>query len=172
MSFIPLSTAEIATGEPVSNETATKIKDNFNNLDSRTTSLEGGGATVYPPIIMRVNGPYGELGDLALPAEKILKTTCNFNLTVTGVRILIDKAGISGSTEIDIKYKRGSSAWTSILNVRPTVNFSAGDDSTSVNAELNASEVNLQAGDLIRMDILSAQLRASGMLARIDYIKT
>lgn len=172
MTYTPITVSEIATGEPVSNETATKIKDNFESLDGRLTTLEGGGSTVYPPIIFRVNGPYGESGDLAIPANGILKTTLNFNLTVTGVRILIDQAGISGTTEIDLKYKRGVGAWTSIFTGKPSVLHSAGDDSTSVNAVLNMSQVNLQAGDILRLDITSVQARAVGMLIRLDYIKT
>lgn len=172
MAFTPITEAEIKTGEPVSAETQAKIKENFDSLDQRMTTLEGGGSTVYPPIIMRVNGPYGEPGDLQIPADGILKTTPNFNLTVTGARLLIDKAGVSGTTEIDIKYKRGGGAWTSIFTAKPSVASVAGDDATSTNAELNPSHVNLQAGDLIRLDIVSAQKRAVGMLVRLDYIKT
>lgn len=167
-----MTTLEIATGQPVSNETATKIKDNFESLDGRVTTLEGGGSTVYPPVIFRVNGSYGEPGDLAIPANGILKTTLNFNLTVTGVRIIVDQAGVSGTTEIDLKYKRGAGAWTSIFSTKPSVLYSAGDDSTSTNAVLNMSQVDLQAGDILRMDLTSAQARAIGMLVRLDYIKT
>lgn len=172
MTYIPLTTAEIATGQPVSNETATKIKDNFASLDSRTTTLEGGGSTVYPPIIFRVNGPYGESGDLAIPATNLLKTTLNFNLTVTGVRILIDEAGISGTTEIDLKYKRGVGAYTSIFTTKPSLAYSAGNDSTSTNAVLNPAQVNLQAGDILALTITDAQKRAKNFIVRIDYTKT
>lgn len=171
MAFTPISTSEIATGQPVSNETATKIKGNFDSLDSRMTSLEGGGSTVYPPIIMRVNGTYGESGDLVIPANGILKTTLNFNLLITGVRLIIDNAGISGTTEIDLKYKRGVGSYTSIFTTKPSVGFGSGDDATSTNAILNLSQVNLQAGDILRMDITSVQARAVGMMVRIDYIK-
>lgn len=172
MTYVPLTTAEIATGQPVSNETATKIKNNFDSLDSRTTTLEGGGNTVYPPLIFRVNGLYGESGDLAIPAANLLKTTLNFNLTVTGCRILIDEAGISGVTEIDLKYKRGAGAYTSIFTTKPSVDYSAGNDSTSTNAVLNGSEVNLQAGDILALSITDAQKRAKNLIVRLDFIKT
>ena len=172
MAFTALSSAEISTGEPVKNSTQTKIKDNFDNLDSRVTSLEGGSNTVYPPIIMRVNGDYGVSGNLTIPATAILKTTMNFNLTVTGVRLVIDQAGTSGTTEIDLKYKRGAGAYTSILSTKPSVLYSAGNDTTSTNTVLNPSQVNLQAGDILSLDLTQAQSKAVGMMVRIDYTKT
>lgn len=171
MVFTPIQVSEIATGQPVSNETQTKIKENFENLHSRLTTLEGGGSTVYPPIIMRVNGYYGESGDLLIPANNLLTTTLNFNLTVTGVRLICEKAGISGQTVIDLKYKRAAGAWTSILTTKPSVSFSAGDFATSTNAVLNPAEVNLQAGDFISLSVDDAQKRASNLFVRIDYIK-
>ncbi len=171
MSFIPVTTNEIATGEPVSNNVQTKVKENLDNLNARVTTLEGGGSTVYPPIIMRVNGSYGESGDLAIPAVGLLKTTLNFNLTVTGARLIIDQAGISGVTEVDIEYKRGAGSWTSIFTTKPSVSYTAGNDATSTNAQLDAGQVNLQAGDLVRLSISSVQARASGLMVRLDYIK-
>lgn len=172
MSFIPLSENQIATGEPVSSNVQTQIKDNLDNLNSRVTTLEGGGSTVYPPIILRVNGTYGESGDLAIPATGLLKTTLNFNLTIAGVRLIIDQAGISGTTEIDLEYKRGVGSWTSIFSTKPSVAWDAGNDATSTNAILDAGEVNLQAGDLLRLNITSVQARAIGLMVRIDYFKS
>lgn len=172
MAFVPITTAEITTGEPVKSSTQTKIKDNFDNIDSRITSLEGGSNTVYPPIIMRVNGFYGEAGELTIPAVGFLKTTMNFNITITGVRILIDSAGSSGTTEVDLKYKRGAGSYTSIFTTKPSVLYTAGSDSISSNAVLNPTEVNLQAGDILRLDLTSAQAGASGLTVRIDYSKT
>lgn len=172
MAFTPISENEIATGEPVSSSTATLVKENLDNLNSRVTTLEGGGSTVYPPIVLRVNGSYGESGDLAIPATGLLKTTLNFNLTVTGVRLIVDQAGISGTTEIDLEYKRGAGSWTSVFSTKPSLSYTAGNDSTSTNAVLDAGEVNLLAGDLVRLSITSAQARSIGLMARIDYIKS
>lgn len=171
MAYTTITENEIATGEPVSSITQSKIKENFDNLDSRVSTLEGGGQTVYPPMILRVNGSYGESGDLAIPATGILKTTMNFNLTVTGVRLIIDQAGTSGATEVDLEFKRGAGSWTSIFTTKPNVGYAFGNDALSTNAILDASKVNLQAGDLLRLNITSVQARAIGCMVRIDYIK-
>ena len=170
MSFIPISADEIAVGEPVRNDTLTKVLDNFDNHESRILGIETGTGTVYPPIILRVNGSYHQL---LSPGTNILRTTMNFNLTITGVRLLIDVAGASGTTEIDLLYKRGGGSWTSILTTKPSVAYTAGDNAISSNAVLNAGEVDLQAGDLLRLDLTSSQnSAATGFMARIDFNKS
>lgn len=168
-----INTPEITTGEPVKNETLTKIKENFEELDSRVTNLEGGGNTIYPPIVLSVNGSYGEPGDfdVTLHGTGVLKTTLNFPIIITGVRLLIDKAGVSGTTEIDLKYKRGAGAYQSIFTTRPSVGFAAGDDSISTNAVINPSYNSLQAGDILRLDLTGVQNRAVTLTVRIDYVK-
>lgn len=168
-----ITEAEIATGEPVQSKTLTKVRENFDEVDNRVTNLEGGGNTVYPPIILSVNGTYGEPGDfdVALHGTGVLKTTLNFPIIITGVRLLIDKAGVSGTTEIDLKYKRGIGAYQSIFTTRPSVGYGEGDDSISTNAEVNSSYSTLQAGDILRLDVTAVQKRAVTLTVRIDYVK-
>ena len=167
MGFVALTATEIETGKPVANTTWTKTKDNFDNLDARATALEGGATTVYPPIIFRVNGNYS-----GCVYENILKTTLNFNITITGIRILIDSCGFSGTTEITMKWKRAAGAWTSLLTTNPSVAYTAGSDALSTNAVLNSSNVNLLAGDILRLDMVSTQAKGRGFLVRVDYNKT
>lgn len=169
MAFTSLTTQEISTGEPVTNSTMTKVKDNFDNLNTRTTSLEGGSNTIYPPILMRVNG---NAAKLSLPYTGFLKTTMNFNITITGVRIITDIAGSSGSTEIDLKFKRGANPYTSIFTSLPTVSHSVGNDAASVNGVLNPTYVDLQTGDILRLDITGVQTAGKNFIVRIDYVKT
>lgn len=167
MAYVAITAAEITAGEPVTNTTQTKIKDNFIAHESRITSLEGGSAVVYPPIIFRVNGYY----DVAV-ANRILKSTINFNLTITGVRLLIDVSGSAGTTAVDLVYKRGGGAWTSVLTTVPSVAYGAGDDAISSNAVLNSGQVALQTGDILGLDITSVQTGAKNFIARIDFSKT
>jgi hypothetical protein len=167
MSFSPVTTNEITTGEPVTNATQTKIKNNFDDHEARILAVETGSSAVYPPIIMRWGGEY-----TGRTIQNLLRTTLNFNLTITGIRLLIDGCGTSGTTEVGLSWKRGVGSWTSICTTNPSVAFSAGDDSISSNTVLNASNVDLQAGDLLRLDVISTQVNGSGFLVRIDYNKT
>jgi len=168
MSFTAITSGEIESGKPVRSDTQTKIKDNFDDHESRLQSLEGGASTTYPPLILRVNGPYSLYGALT----SILKTTTNFPITITGVRLLIDTAGSAGITEIDVKYKRGGGSWTSILTTLPSVSYTAGNDALSSNGVVDVSESELEAGDIIRLDTTSVQTGGVGFLVRIDYART
>lgn len=168
MSFVTLTPEEIASGTPVRSDTHTKIKENFDDHESRLQSLEGGADTTYPPLILRVNGPYGYL----TAKDDVLRTTTNFPITITGCRLLIDTAGTAGTTEIDVKYKRGGGAWTSIMTTKPSVSYTLGSNYTSTNGIVNPTQADLQAGDLIRLDITSIQTSGIGFTVRLDFNRT
>ena len=168
MSYNPITGVEISTGKPVSNTTLNKVKENIDNLQSRVVSLEGGGESVFPPINLSLGGDYSSM----VGSKGVLLSTMNFGITITGVRLIISKAGSSGSTEVDVEFKRGSGNWTSILTTKPSVAYSEGDYAISSNTVLDLSKVNLEAGDLIRVNLTAAQLQGAGFLIRIDYLKT
>lgn len=166
MSYVPLDADDLAVGEPVLSSTALQIKNNLDNHEERLGAVETGGATTYPPIIMRVGGPiqWVPLG------VTTLFTTMNFNLSVTGVFLIVEKAG-SGVTTVDIQSKRGAGAWQSLLTTKPSVNSVAGDFAISSNAVLDLTKVNLLAGDLLRLVVNGVQAGGNGFIVRIDYNK-
>lgn len=165
MAFNPISSGEISTGKPVSATTQTKIKGNFDDHETRLQSLEGGATTTYTPLILEVCGPYADRAG----KKGVVKTTTNFPIAITGVRLIIDKAGLSGITTVDVEYKRGAGAWTSIFTTKPTANASAGNDYTSAPAVLDPTKSGLLAGDLIRLNIDSAQAGGVGFFIRLDF---
>ena len=169
MAFTPLNLNEVLPGKSVKTEMLQKVRTNLSELDERTTSLEGGSNTVYPPITLRINGNYASA---PLNAQTLL-TTINFNLTLTGVFLICENAGSSGDTEIDIQFKRGVGAWTSVFNTKPKVNHADGALAISSNGILNLSLVNLLAGDFLRL-LLTAKQGGTprGLLVRIDFNKT
>lgn len=168
MSYTTITTTEIESGKPVRSDTQNKVRDNFEDHEDRLQSLEGGSATTYPPLIMRVNGYYGYYA----AQNSVLKTTTNFPITITGVRILIDQAGSAGTTEIDLKVSTGGGAFTSIMTTKPSVASAAGNDALSSNGVVNASLADLITSDIIRLDITSVQTNGIGFLVRIDYNRT
>lgn len=170
MAFTSLTTGEIAVGQPVSNETMDLIRTNLDDLDSRVQSLDL--SSVQPPIILAVNGIYTNF-----VGNGILKTTLSYNIRVTGVFLLIDNAGSASTTEIDIKYSRSGGAYTSILSTLPAITYQGGNDSISstgaysTGAVVNPTYRDLQAGDIIRLDITSVQTGGRNFMVRIDYNK-
>lgn len=167
MSYSAITTTEIATGKPVANTTLTKVKDNFIDHETRILDLENGGAVAYPPKEMSVRGYYGDPGI----RTNWGKWFPNFDITITGVRLIIDTAGTSGSTEIDLKVNFGGGAYTSIFTTKPSVAFGAGNDAVSSNQVLDATKVDVDAGEIVRLDTTAVQTNGHTFYVRIDYVK-
>jgi hypothetical protein len=165
MAYVAITTGEITTGEPTTNSTWTKVKDNFTDLDTRITAAEVSVAT--DPMLFSVIGRYKNF--VAIDQGKI---TVNYNLTVTGIFLICNTAGSGGSTTIDIKRSRSGGAYTSLLTTLPSVGYAAGADAISSNAVLNATYTPLLAGDIIRLDITTSQTGTpKGLMVRIDFTK-
>lgn len=164
-----LNSTEISTGEPTTNSMLTKVKDNFDNHEERLLAAETGSSTVYTPIVF---GVYGRASDIPTASRTgYIKSTLNFNITVTGIRIIVDKAGVSGSHEIDVLFSRSGASYASLLSTKPSVSYTAGNDAISTNTVLDVNNVDLMAGDIIRMDLTSVQSMGSNFIIRIDYNK-
>ncbi|RTL05226.1 hypothetical protein EKK58_08745 [Candidatus Dependentiae bacterium] len=155
MAYDPILNTEIEAGDPVTQDLWTKAQENLDDHESRIISLEGGSSVAYHPFEWHVHGPYGGWAPFTNSDSGCGIIRLTFNITVLGGRVLIHQAGSSGSTEIDILYKRGGGAWTSIFSTKPSVAFGAGDYAASSNAVISTTA--LLAGDLIRMDITTAQ---------------
>lgn len=168
MSYSAITTQEVTTGEPTSAAMLLKVKDNLHSHELRLQDLEGGDASSPAPITLSFEGSYG----VSYLDSGKGKMAINFDLRITGVRLYIDKCGVSGTTDVDVKFKRGVGAWTSILSTRPSVAFGAGDDAVSSNAVINTSNDDLEAGDLICFDVVTSQIKGKNFFIRLDYERT
>lgn len=167
MAFTTIPTSIIESGDPVVQELwDTYVKDNLDDHESRIVGLEGGSNVVYQPHFWNVTGPYF----VAVPLVNCGMIRLNFNLTVLAGRLLIKTAGSSGSTEIDILYKRGVSAFTSIFSTKPSVTSASGNYAISTNGVLTVTS--LLAGDILRMDITTTQGgEPEGLVGILEYEK-
>ncbi len=167
MAFTTIPTTIIESGDPVVQELFdTYIKDNLDDHESRIIGLEGGSNVVYPPHFWNVTGPYEQ----SVPLVNCGMIRLNFNLTVLAGRLLIKTAGSSGTTEIDILYKRGVSAFATIFTTKPSVSSASGNYFVSTNGVLSVTS--LLAGDIIRMDITTTQAGApEGLVGILEYQK-
>jgi hypothetical protein len=165
MAFSALTTAQIAVGEPTAREIFLKSKDNFDDHESRIVALEN---SVNAILVIEFNaaGPYSLKG----PQNEVMFTRISNNITVQGARLISQTAGASGSLEIDIKYKRGAGAWTTIFSTRPSVSSASGDYISSTNAVISVTS--LLAGDLIRLDITAVQSVGVGFDFNLEYVYT
>jgi hypothetical protein len=150
MSFDPLNSDEIAAGKPTKQELFTKTKGNFDDHEDRLIVVEGAIGRL-PPIEFDVVGVLNS--PLTMTAALVYRIAAN--LKITAARLLIKTAGASGSVQIDIEYKRGAGAWTSILSSPVSASYALGDYAT-VSGTLALQD--FQSGDLLRMNINSVQV--------------
>jgi len=167
MAFDPIDILEIESGDAVTQDLWNTVRLNFDDHESRITSLEGGSAVAYVPIFFPVEGPYAGQA----PLDQLGFWRVPFNITVLAGRLWVLKAGSGGTTEIDLLFKRGAAAFTSIFSSKPGIIFSAGDLQVSSNGVLSTSS--LLAGDFVRMDLTAAQTgNPSGFQGILEFSKT
>lgn len=165
MAYTALTTQEVATGEPTKTELFTKVKSNFSDHEVRISDLE---ATLsgLDPIVFGLIGRYSDFG----AQDNVLFYPVRFDMTLLAARLLILGAGVSGTTEIDVMFKRGAGSWTTIFTTRPSVAYSAGDLALSSNAVLGVTS--LLAGDLLRVDIKAVQALAKDAIVYLERERT
>lgn len=167
MAFSPFNTTEISASKANTQDLWSKIKDDFDDHESRLLSVESGSAVSYPPMILALSGFYGEI----IAANRII-TQVNFGLLITGAKLIVHTAGSSGTTQVDLKKKSGASSPVSIYSTLPSLAFGAGDFSQSTNQILNVANTTLLANDFLILDLTSSQVDSKNCFVRIDYTKT
>ena len=167
MAFTVIDPSIIEAGDPTTQDLFNTVRLNFDDHETRLTSVEGGSSVNYIPFYWNLNGYYGEFVTLD-NAVGVIRLP--FNITLLGGRLLVNTAGTSGSTEIDFKYKRGAGAWTSVFSTKPVLSFSAGNDSIDSGV---LSTTALLIGDLVRMDLTSSQNGdPRGLTGLLEFSKT
>ena len=151
MAYEQINTSEIETGDPVTADLWEKVKNSFDDHEERVSDLEAG-ASAREPLAFYVKGNYSSFGTVTGVAYRRLFA----NITLTGGRLFIIDAGSSGTTQIDIQYKRGVAAFASIFSTLPSAVYSDGDYFLSTNGVLSVTQ--LLAGDVLRLDISTSQI--------------
>jgi hypothetical protein len=170
MPYDGLTTGEIAAGEAVKQELFSKLKVITDDQEDRIADLEAG-LVSFDPMEFNLIGPYSGYG---ASQTDVLFDRVTFAKTLTAARLLIWQAGTSGTTQVDLLYKRGGGAWTSIFQTQPSVVYSAGDGAVSTNAVFlaGASTFDLLSGDLLKLNITSVQALGKGATLQLEFEKT
>ena len=152
MAFIPLNSSQIEAGKAVRKELWQVTKDNFDDLNSRTTAIEN----VTQKIVV-FNGPVLNIGQYAgsTALEQIFFYRAPLNLNIVEFQLYQRNAGASGTLEADLKIGNDMSSLSSIMTVRPSILASAGDDVFSTN-QLFATQA-VSEGQFISLDFTLIQ---------------
>ena len=110
MTYVPITNAEVDAESPLDDNLFAKIQQNFADHEARIQVIKGF------PLEWRVNGMLNNLNysvNKRLDGNRIVATQ-----TMTAVNVLLDRPGIEGTLEIDIrKYRSVSTGILSILSM-------------------------------------------------------
>lgn len=150
MAFVTINPALIEVGEPTRKELFQGIKDNLDDHESRISTAENA-VNLPTKLDFEIIGNYYLSGiKTGLFYSKLITA-----ITIQGVKLHQFKSFDSGTTEIDVLYKRGVDPFISIFSVRPTVTSANGDFYTSNNGIITNTD--LLADDIIRIDLTATQ---------------
>lgn len=162
MAFTPLDSNMIAAGKPTRQELFQATKDNFDDHETRITSLQGSiGQSI--PIDFAITGEVSQ----GYVMNGLLHHRIHQNLTVLGVRLMTMSAGSAGTIEVDVKYKRGASPFTTLLTANITQGFAAGNYAVTSGV---IGFPNLLLGDILRLDVVSVQTGAREVHVYIENV--
>lgn len=163
---LPLATR--LNGQVIDQTWFNQINDELVLLNSRFNSFIGNETIEWV-----IGGSYGQSG---IKDQYLAPFIVPKNITVTAALLKLLTAGASGGLEIDIEFKRGAGAWTTIFNQLPRVPSSAGsfaDSDTGTGATaaiINTVVEDLLAGDLLRLNVdVVPDSTADGFIVTLDY---
>jgi hypothetical protein len=159
MAFSTLTAAQIAPGEATKTELFVKIKDNFDDHESRISDVEAASTATIPLgfLIEDEGGVVDAAAYIRVPV----------NITITNVQLTVMEAGTSGTLEIDIQGKHGAGAFATILSSNITVGFGSGDFFTASAAGITDDE--FSTGDFLRLDVKALQTNMVDAYVTIVY---
>jgi hypothetical protein len=153
MAFSAISNTVIQVGKALKQELFQKIKDNFDDHETRIASVEGGASKIIIFDEMVVSS----VKLVVVEGIAYWRAPSAFTLLDAKVGVHdISALSLSGTIEIDIQ-KSSSLDFTSaasIFTTKPSLNFATAtsyDEST--NAALDSGQSSVSAGDFLRFDI-------------------
>jgi hypothetical protein len=155
--FIPISAADVDVGRPTKKEIFERTRCNFDDHETRIANIESGIAKVVIFDDYVLNGVQYSSSSFIEDVDMVISPV-TFTLTTAVLTVL--QSGTSGTFEIDILKGPDSDRAnaTTIFDTRPSVDFSAGDHSKSVNAVFSSpSGTDVTQNDHLFLDITSFQ---------------
>ena len=164
MAFVSIPSDDIATGKPTKQELFQTIKDNFDDHESRLTTVEGSVGSFFP-IEFLVNGRITSRGT----QSEILTQRIPFNINILGARLQILDDITTGTLEVDLRTGATEPGATSIFSTRPSL--SSTDSKYDVSTNQILSTTTLNATELLILDttIVPTTMGERGYVVILEY---
>lgn len=146
MAYVALTTAQTQPGEATKTELFTKIKDNFDDHESRITVVENANVE-QQPLVSDIRGQ-AIIGD-GVDFFRVLN-----DIKINNGRIWLIDSGTSGTLTVDIEQStNGGASWSSLFSTLPSAVTADGDFFLSTNQVFLASPTLVSAGDFLRVNL-------------------
>lgn len=152
MAFSTISSAVIAAGQAIKAELWGKVKDNFDDHETRINLIESSSSKLEIIKFYALNA-----SDFST-ATGLFYWESNDTFTITSAYVQIfEKGTLTGTFEVDIKKSTtdlNSTSFTTIFTTKPSITFaSVADYAKSTNQVFDPTKVSIVAGNYLRFDI-------------------
>lgn len=165
MAYVSIPSSLRQVGKATRKELFDQIHDNLEDLNTRSTVLEGnaGKIIVFSEIVLNASslGSGGTITGLDM-----YRAAANFTLTDAKVWIFT-KGSLTGTLEIDVQVSSSAdfTSSVSVFTTNPSIDYStASDYDESSNSVFDNTNKEISAGDYIRLDV--SELPANGTLGK------
>lgn len=167
MAYQPINSSEIEVGKPIKKELFTKIKENFETHQTAISALALGASPVEVFNFDVVNAT------AAPTLTGMVHHKAFIGFTVSTVEIQIFEKGSISTGILEVDVKKNSTlddvGMTSILSVKPSINFAVVSDYAIATGTLNPALQEISAGEYLRLDITSLPSIPLGKFRVIVY---
>jgi hypothetical protein len=167
MPFTTIDTNSIDVGDPLKKELFDRIKDNFDDHESRISGIENQNAKVIVWDIDVLNSSSAATFTGLAYSEAIF----DFNLIGCEIRIF-EKGSLTGALEIDVKKSitgLDSTDFATIFTTKPKITLaSASDYGRSTNQVFDNNQISISQGDTLRLDV--TELPGSGIIGKFRVL--
>ncbi len=167
MAYTTIDPNSIQVGDPITSNLLTLVKNDLDDHESRLNALAISAGKVEVFLFDIVNGSNFSTAT-GLAYYQAIEA---FTITNAAIRIYT-KGSLSGAVEIDIKKSTtdmDNASFTTIFTTKPKITYSgASDYDTSTNQVFNSGQININPGDILRLDITEAP--TGGVLPKLKLI--
>jgi hypothetical protein len=163
MAFSTISSAVIAVGQAIKAELWGKVKDNFDDHETRINNIESSSSKI--PIIKF----YVLNGSEFATGTGLFYWESNDNFTITSAYVQIfEKGSLTGTFEVDIKKSTtdlDSLSFTTVFTTKPSLAYaSIANYAKSTNQVFDPTKVSMVVGNYLRFDI--TQMPVGGVMSK------
>jgi hypothetical protein len=166
MAFVTIPANAIEVGDPITKDLFDKVKDNFDDHETRILSQE-----TSQKRIELINCIFGNAVS-ASTLTGLFDVNAPQDLTITECYVQIyEKGSLGGELEIDIKVNStpNDTGMTSIFTTLPKITYaSASDYDKSTNQVFNGAQTSVTEGHNIRLDV--TELPTGGTIGKFRVV--